>query len=68
MEHGKNLSTLVRAAPHLGVNVAPVHRTGELRFSHPQVQTTVRVNGRRKDAPRALTGFFTQVERLSGLA
>lgn len=62
MTHGKNLAALVRRAPEIGIAVNPVRRTGELRFSHPAMNNTVRVNGRRKDSPRALTTFFIHVE------
>ena len=64
MTHGKNLAALVRRAPEIGIAVNPVRRTGELRFSHPAMHNTVRVNGRRKDSPRALTAFFTNVETI----
>lgn len=68
MHHGTNLLDLVRLAPELGVEVTNVRRTGELRFRHPALTTSVRVNGRRKDAPRALTAFFTAAQRCHTLA
>ena len=64
MNHGINLLGLIRRAPAMGIQVCNVRRTGELRFSHPRLQNTVRVNGRRKDAPRALTSYFVEVEHL----
>lgn len=66
MHHGCNIATLIRRAPDLGISIEPVRRTGELRFTHPQIGRRPRVNGRRKDAPRALTDFFEEVERLTG--
>lgn len=65
MQHGKNLTELIRQAPQLGISVHPVRRTGELRFTHPLILSRPRVNGRRKDSPRVLTQFFSQVEQLA---
>lgn len=64
MTHGKNLAELIRHAPQLGISVSPVRRTGELRFTHPQIASRPRVNGRRKDSPRVLTQFFSLAEQL----
>ena len=64
MNHGTNLQSVIRRASATGIQVCNVRRTGELRFSHPSLQNTVRVNGRRKDAPRALTSYFAEVEQL----
>lgn len=66
MTHGINLSHLIRRAPAIGIQVSNVRRTGELRFSHAGLRKTVRINGRRKDAPRALTAYFAAAERLQG--
>lgn len=68
VSHGTNLRGLIRRAPLFGIEVSPVRRTGELRFSHPSLHNTVRVNGRRKDAPRALTAYFATVEQLAAKA
>lgn len=64
MQHGCNLADAIRRALDLGISVQPVRRTGELRFTYPLLPDRPRVNGRRKDAPRALTDFVTRVERL----
>jgi len=38
----------------LGGSVEDVPRTGEERYSHPDLQRSIKVNKRRKDAPRKL--------------
>lgn len=64
MHHGCNIANLIRLAPELGISVEPVRRTGELRFTHPLIGPRPRINGRRKDAPRALTDFFAKAQQL----
>lgn len=34
----------------LGGQIGSVRRTGEIRYSHPYFKSTIRANGRRKDA------------------
>lgn len=51
----------VRLAERLGCTVTKPRRTGELRFAHPSVPSSVRMNGRRKDASRAVKRFLSQV-------
>lgn len=60
---GADLSDCVAYTIQLGGTVEPVRRTGELRFSHPAADKTVRVNGRRKDAPRQLTTWLKHLVR-----
>jgi hypothetical protein len=47
----------------LGCTVQPVMGTGETEVRHPSQAKPLRVNGRRKDAPRELTGFVVRVAR-----
>lgn len=56
-----NLTECIDYANAVGVAVERVHRTGELRFSHPSWPTTVRVNSRRKDSPRKLLVMLRRV-------
>ncbi len=57
--HGMNLDRAIRFARDLGASVDPMRRTGEIRFSHPLMACPCgRVNGRRKDAPRSVTGWL----------
>lgn len=60
---GANLLDCEKSARQLGCNVEPVNGTGEIRFSHPKIQRTLTVDGRRKDAPRALTAWLNRVFR-----
>jgi hypothetical protein len=60
---GVNLVDCERIAKQLGCDVEPVNGTGEIRFTHPNVEKSVRVNGRRKDAPRALTTWLNHICR-----
>lgn len=57
---GINLRKALKVATLLGARVEAVRATGEIRVSHPDFGR-VRVNGRRKDAPRALTGWLRQL-------
>jgi hypothetical protein len=61
MTSGMDLRKALRAARKAGCLVVKIKATGEVRVSHPKVRITVRVNGRRKDAPRALTNFIKKV-------
>lgn len=65
---GLNLLTYQQIARALGCCVEPVRRTGELRFRHPALAQTVRVNGRRKDASRALSAWLNRVRNASAAA
>jgi hypothetical protein len=58
---GMNLWDAVGAWRAAGGSVEPVHRTGEIVFRHPDAPRRLRVNGRRKDAPRLLTSMLRQV-------
>ena len=52
--HIPTLRRALSAARALGFTVARVPHTGELRVSDPRGGPSVRLNARRKDAPRAL--------------
>jgi hypothetical protein len=59
---GCNLREALIHATQLGCEVEYVNRTGEVRVYLPG-HRSVRLNGRRKDAPRALTTLLNQIER-----
>ncbi len=59
---GSNLRDALNEAKQLGLIVKPVRRTGEVRVYCPG-HPSVRINIRRKDAPRALT---TLINRWNG--
>lgn len=66
---GENLRHCLKSAQKLGCTVEVVHRTGEIRCSHPTVPESVRVDRRRKSSPRALTCWLNHlVEALAGAA
>jgi hypothetical protein len=52
---GMNSRNAVRLALDLGCEVTQPRRTGELLIAHPLLTRRIRINGRRKDAPRQLT-------------
>jgi NACalpha-BTF3-like transcription factor len=60
---GANLRDCEKLAKQLGCDIETVNGTGEIRFSHPTIQKSIRVGGRRKDAPRALTAWLNGVGR-----
>ena len=59
---GCNLREALIHATQLGCEVEHVNRTGEVRVYLPG-RRSVRINSRRKDAPRALTTLLRQLER-----
>lgn len=59
---GCNLREALVRALQLGLEVEHVNRTGEVRV-YISGRPSVRLNGRRKDAPRALTTMLNQIER-----
>jgi hypothetical protein len=61
LHQGCNLQQALQVARRHGVRVEAVRRTGEIRFRHPTQLRTVRCNGRRKDASRAVVTFLRQV-------
>jgi hypothetical protein len=65
---GINLRRAYEIAYALGCSISPVRRTGEDRISHPLLDHTVRVNSRRKDAPRHLVVFLRRIAELRGRA
>lgn len=58
---GINLTSCEKDARLLGCTIEAVAGTGEIRFSHPSVAQSVRVDSRRKDAPRQLTAWLSRV-------
>jgi len=65
---GMNTRELIRGLHRIGGNAAPVRRTGELRFSHPNLPATPRCNGRRKDAPKHIVDFAIAAKMAYDLA
>jgi hypothetical protein len=61
VSHGMNLKNGLAIARMMGCSVEPRRRTGEIRIVDPASRRRVLVNGRRKDAPRALTRFLKSV-------
>jgi len=61
LHQGCNLQQALQVARRHGVNIEAVRRTGEIRFRHATQTRTVRCNGRRKDASRAVVAFLRQV-------
>ena len=62
--HGMNLRDFEREFLAVEGLIVSVRRTGERRYSHPLISRRPRINGRRKDAPRDLTQFAMEIERL----
>lgn len=65
IRHGMNRADLDRLLISLGGNVEYLRRTGEVACSHPCMPSRPRANGRRKDAPRHLTGFVRKVAAMA---
>ncbi len=63
---GGNLRQAPRLAQRLGCSVEPRRGTGELLLRHPSSAKPVRLNGRRKDTPRAVTAFLRFLIRETG--
>jgi hypothetical protein len=64
IHNGMNLREARAIARRLGASVEEPRRTGEIRLRHPLMPKPVLANGRRKDAPRAMTGWLRQLEQL----
>jgi hypothetical protein len=62
---GINRSDLDRILRSLGGRVEFIRRTGEVRYSHPQVAERARADGRRKDASKKLVQFVCKLEKLA---
>jgi hypothetical protein len=60
---GTNLREALDAARRAGCTIDVVARTGELTISHPAWPRRVRINRRRRDAPRSLTGLLMRLAR-----
>ncbi|GAB4545231.1 MAG: hypothetical protein Tsb0013_02910 [Phycisphaerales bacterium] len=65
ISHGMNLKDGLALARTMGCWVAPRRRTGEIQIVDPASRKRVLVNGRRKDAPRALTQFLKAMARIA---
>ena len=60
---GMNMREALALARELGCSVEIARGTGEVLVRHPSRPTEVlRVNARRKDAPRNLTSFLRRLE------
>ena len=57
-----NLHEALTLATKLGCEVSTVRRTGEVLVHHASLGRRVRINNRRKDAPRALLTFLAQLD------
>ena len=58
---GMSLRKALHIARYMGCRVNCRNGTGEIMISHPEIGKRVRVNGRRKDAPRSFTSFLVDV-------
>ena len=47
----------------LGGTATPVRRAGETDYAHPALRKVLRVNARRKDAPRTLLSAINRLRR-----
>jgi hypothetical protein len=65
---GGNRLNAFRRARDMGCSITPINGTGEYRVSHPLLRLSVRVNGRRKDAPRHLIVYLKHVAAITGHA
>jgi len=65
VSHGINLKDGLSIARTMGCTVEPRRRTGEIQVVDPVSRRRVLVNGRRKDAPRALTRFLKSIAQLA---
>jgi hypothetical protein len=61
--NGANLKDVLKRCTELGCTVERIKGTGEKIVSHPDVEKKVRINARRKDAPRSLTSLLKRVEK-----
>jgi hypothetical protein len=61
VNRGTSLRNCVSLALQNGCLVENVVGTGETRFGHPAVEKSVRVNGRRKDAPLSLICWLNRL-------
>ena len=52
---GASLRDSLALADEFGCTIRKLRRTGEVLVSHPAFVRPLRINGRRKDAPRCLT-------------
>jgi hypothetical protein len=60
---GMNLREALDAAKQLGCTIETVVGTGELTLSHPAWHRRVRLNSRKKTAPRILIGLLLRLIR-----
>jgi len=66
--HGMNLRDARRAAQQLGCLITHPRRTGEEIYRHSSAASSIRVNSRRKDAPRKLTAWLLSIQCAARLA
>ena len=62
---GTSLLECKRIAKELGCDVSHVKCTGEVRFRHPKISKSMRVDNRRKDASRHLTAWLNRICKLT---
>jgi len=58
---GMSLRKAIEFAYRIGCSVRHPNRTGELIIGHHLAVKSVRINARRKDAPRSLTSFISAI-------
>lgn len=61
MSSGISLHVAIRLWRKAGGVVEDIRGTGELKFSHPVMIKTIRVNKRRKDTPREVTKWLRRL-------
>jgi hypothetical protein len=61
VNRGTSLRNCISLALQIGCVVENVPGTGETRFGHRAVGRSVRVNGRKKDAPRSLISWLNRL-------
>lgn len=60
---GCDLRDALAAAASVGCLIRRIRGTGELLVRHPSQLSAVRLNSRRKDAPRSIVAFIRRVQR-----
>lgn len=64
--YGMNRRDLDQLLRGLGGAISNVRRTGEIRYSHPLMESRPRTDKRRKDAASHLVDFAREVHRRVG--
>lgn len=59
--YGLNRRELDRILVSVGGSVEDVHKTGEIRYRHPQMKSCPKADKRRKDAPMHMVKFVRAI-------